>query len=67
MPTGAVKWFSDQKGSGFITPDEPGDDLFVHHSAIVGDGVVSLRDGDKVSYEEQQAAKGLQAVNVRVV
>jgi CspA family cold shock protein len=54
MPTGTVKWFSDDKGFGFITPDEPGKDLFVHHSSIQGDGYRSLAEGAKVSYEAEQ-------------
>ena len=51
MPTGTVKWFSNDKGFGFITPDEPGKDLFVHHSAIQTDGYKSLAEGAKVSYD----------------
>lgn len=58
MPTGTVKWFSDAKGFGFITPDDAGNDLFVHHSAIQGDGYKSLPEGAKVSYETQQGPKG---------
>src|SRR5215831_4279552 len=50
MATGTVKWFSDEKGYGFITPDEAGKDLFVHHSAIAGGGFGSLTEGAKVSY-----------------
>jgi CspA family cold shock protein len=49
MATGTVKWFSDEKGYGFITPDDSGKDLFVHHTAIVGDGFRSLSEGAKVS------------------
>ena len=49
MPTGVVKWFSDDKGFGFITPDEGGKDLFVHHSGIVADGYRSLAEGARVS------------------
>jgi CspA family cold shock protein len=64
MPTGTVKWFSDDKGFGFITPDEPGKDLFVHHSAIQGDGYRSLTEGAKVSYEAEQGPKGPAAANV---
>jgi CspA family cold shock protein len=64
MATGTVKWFSDEKGYGFITPDEAGKDLFVHHSAIVGDGFRSLAEGAKVSYEAQAGDKGPKAVNV---
>jgi CspA family cold shock protein len=65
MATGTVKWFSDEKGFGFVTPDEPGKDLFVHHSAIAGDGFKSLAEGAKVSYEAEADAKGPRAVNVR--
>ena len=65
MPTGTVKWFSDDKGFGFITPDEGGKDLFVHHSAIVGDGYRSLAEGAKVSYEAEEGDKGPKAVNVQ--
>jgi CspA family cold shock protein len=65
MPTGTVKWFSDEKGFGFITPDEPGKDLFVHHSAIVADGYRSLAEGARVSYEAEAGQKGPKAVNVQ--
>ncbi len=64
MPTGIVKWFSDEKGFGFITPDEGSRDLFVHHSAIVVDGYRSLAEGAKVSYDEEAGPKGPKAVNV---
>ena len=67
MATGTVKWFSDDKGYGFITPDEGDKDLFVHHSAIVGSGFKSLAEGAKVSYEAQASDKGPQAVNVQPV
>ena len=53
MPTGTVKWFNDEKGFGFVTPDETGKDLFVHHSGIAGDGFKSLTDGTKVEYEAE--------------
>jgi cold shock protein len=59
-----VKWFNDEKGFGFITPDDSGKDLFVHHSAIQGDGFKSLAEGAKVSYEAEEAPKGPAAVNV---
>ena len=62
--TGTVKWFSDDKGFGFITPDEGGRDLFVHFSGINGDGYRSLAEGAKVSYEEENGDKGPKAVNV---
>jgi CspA family cold shock protein len=65
MPTGTVKWFSDDKGFGFITPDEGDRDLFVHHSGIIGDGRRTLVEGAKVSYEEEQGDKGPKAVNVQ--
>ena len=91
MATGTVKWFSDEKGFGFVTPvvtlkatrnvyvfmlvygfgfvtpDDPGKDLFVHHSAIEGDGFKSLAEGAKVSFEAQSDAKGPRAVNVRAL
>jgi cold shock protein len=65
MTTGTVKWFSDEKGFGFITPDDAGKDLFVHHSSIVGDGYKSLAEGAKVSYEAEQGPKGPAAGNVK--
>ena len=64
MSTGTVKWFSDDKGFGFITPDSGGRDLFVHFTGIVGDGYRSLTEGAKVSYDEEQWDKGPKAVNV---
>ena len=67
MTTGTVKWFSDEKGYGFITPDEGGKDLFVHHSAIAGNGFRSLSEGAKVSYDTERTAKGPAAANVRLV
>jgi len=67
MPTGTVKWFSDEKGFGFITPDEGSRDLFVHHSNIIVDGYRSLAEGAKVSYEEEAGPKGPKAVNVNKV
>ena len=65
MPTGTVKWFSDDKGFGFITPDEGDRDLFVHHTGIQMDGYRSLAEGLRVSYEEEQGDKGPKAVNVQ--
>jgi CspA family cold shock protein len=62
-----LKWFSNDKGYGFITPDEGGKDLFVHHSAIVGEGFKSLAEGAKVQFEVAQGAKGPQATNVASV
>jgi CspA family cold shock protein len=67
MPTGTVKWFSDDKGFGFITPDEAGKDLFVHHTAIVADGYRSLAEGARVSYEAEPGEKGPKAINVQIV
>jgi CspA family cold shock protein len=67
MATGTVKWFSNDKGYGFITPDEAGKDLFVHHSAIAGNGFKSLAEGAKVSYDTEQGQKGPVAANVRVL
>ncbi len=64
MPTGTVKWFNDDKGFGFVTPDEGGKDLFVHHTGIEGSGFRSLQEGAKVSYEEEQSDKGPKAVKV---
>ena len=61
---GTVKWFNDQKGYGFITPEDGSKDLFVHHSAIQGDGFKSLRDGQSVEFEVTQGPKGPQAINV---
>ena len=67
MATGVVKWFNDDKGFGFITPDDGGKDAFVHYSAIQSDGFRSLTQGARVTYELGESAKGPQATNVRVV
>ena len=67
MTTGTVKWFSDDEGYGFITPDDAGKDLFVHHSAIAGNGFKSLAEGAKVSFAPAQGPKGPAAANVRVL
>jgi len=67
MATGTVKWFSDDKGFGFITPDDSGSDLFVHHTAIGGSGFKTLAEGAKVSYDAAQGPKGPNAENVQVL
>ncbi len=67
MPQGTVKWFNDEKGYGFISPDEGGEDLFVHHTGIAGSGFKSLEEGAKVSYEATRGKKGMQAENVSPV
>jgi CspA family cold shock protein len=64
MATGTVKWFNDAKGYGFITPDEAGKDIFVHHSAIAGEGYKSLAEGMKVEFEAAEGEKGPEARNV---
>lgn len=64
MPTGVVKWFSDEKGYGFISPDEGDTDLFVHYSGIEADGRRTLEEGARVSYESEEGAKGPRAVQV---
>jgi cold shock protein len=64
MATGTVKWFNDAKGYGFITPDEGGKDLFVHHSAIASEGFRSLAEGARVEFETREGQKGPEAANV---
>ncbi|WP_126456519.1 cold-shock protein [Sulfuriflexus mobilis] len=64
MATGKVKWFNDSKGFGFIEPNEGGDDVFVHFSAVQSDGFKSLAEGQSVNYDVEQGPKGLQATNV---
>jgi CspA family cold shock protein len=66
MANGTVKWFNDQKGFGFIT-QEGGPDVFVHHSAIKGNGFKSLREGDQVTFDIEQGKKGPAAANVAVL
>ncbi len=66
MATGTVKWFDDAKGYGFITPDEGGKDLFVHHSNVSGTGFKTLAEGAKVEFEAAEGQKGPEARNVAV-
>jgi CspA family cold shock protein len=67
MATGTVKWFNDQKGFGFITPDDGEKDLFLHHTAIKAEGYRSVQEGAKVSYEIETDAKGPRAIDVTLV
>ena len=67
MATGIVKWFNDSKGFGFITPDENGEDLFAHFSAIQANGFRTLTEGQRVSFEVTMGAKGKQASNIQVI
>ncbi len=62
---GTVKWFNEKKGFGFITPDDGGEDLFVHHSQITGDGFKTLQDGQAVEYTAAPGRKGQEATNVQ--
>lgn len=64
MAQGTVKWFSDEKGYGFISPSDGGEDLFVHHTGIAGSGFKSLDEGAAVTYEATRGNKGMQAENV---
>ncbi|KAE9658635.1 cold-shock protein [Pseudomonas fluorescens] len=67
MATGTVKWFNAEKGFGFITPDDKSADLFVHYSAITGEGFKTLEEGQKVEFEVSQGQKGPQAANIKPV
>lgn len=67
MATGTVKWFNDAKGFGFITPDQGGEDLFAHFSAISASGFKSLQEGQKVSFEVTDGPKGKQASNIKPI
>jgi cold shock protein len=61
---GTVKWFSQEKGYGFIKPDDGGEDVFVHHTGIAGEAFKTLEEGEKVTYEVTEGRRGLQATNV---
>jgi len=67
MKTGTVKWFNDAKGFGFILPDEGGEDVFAHFSAIKSDGFKSLKENQRVTFEISDGPKGKQALNIEVV
>jgi len=66
MAKGTVKWFNDSKGFGFIEQEGGGEDVFVHHSAILSDGYRSLKEGQPVEFEISKEAKGLRAANVKI-
>ena len=61
---GRMRWFNDAKGYGFISPEDGGKDVFVHHTNIAGNGFKSLSEGEKVEYESREGAKGPEAINV---
>lgn len=65
MATGTVKWFNDAKGYGFITPDDGGEDLFAHFSAIKTDGFKTLKQGQRVTFDLKEGEKGKQADNIK--
>lgn len=65
MTTGTVKWFNDAKGYGFITPDDGGEDLFAHFSAIKMDGFKTLKQGQRVTFDLKEGEKGKQADNIK--
>jgi CspA family cold shock protein len=65
MALGTVKWFNDAKGFGFVTPEDGGNDLFAHFSAIQGSGFKTLKEGQKVAFDVVKGPKGLQAANIR--
>jgi CspA family cold shock protein len=65
LARGTVKWFSEQKGYGFITPDDGGKDLFIHFSNIIGEGFRNLQDGQPVEYEAAEGKKGPEATQVQ--
>ena len=65
MATGTVKWFNDAKGYGFITPDDGGEDLFAHFSAIKMDGFKTLKQGQRVTFDLKEGEKGKQADNIQ--
>jgi CspA family cold shock protein len=67
MATGTVKWFNETKGFGFIKPDDGGEDLFAHFTAIKGQGFRTLKEGQKVSFEVTSGPKGKQATNIQAV